>query len=207
VRLQLPNELWVRYGWWSKYSTNDHLNSTAAREVDEAWDEIKPGHGVVALDQQWAAAQGLPASMSLPSDNSKGVYILDAYHQIHCLVSGFRTLSSSYSLTDLQTIIRKTWYQMERGQAVTWPAGHTIHCFDALRQYIMCTAGDTLLYTMGRNKTGDGQFRQCRDWSMLRDWATEHTACYRDSHDPIPLEDHFGYCDGGNDGISWDQQE
>lgn len=90
---------------------------------------------------------------------------------------------------------------------MTWPAAHTIHCFDALRQYITCTAGDTLLYTMGRNKTGDGQFRKCRDWSALRDWATEHTACYRDSEKSIPLEDHFGHCDGGVDGIAWSREE
>lgn len=78
--------VWMRYGWWSKYSTNDHLNITATREVDRAWDDIVPGHGVVAIDHQWAADQGLPLSMNLPDDHSKGVYILDAYHQIHCLV-------------------------------------------------------------------------------------------------------------------------
>ena len=78
--------VWLRYGWWSKYSTDDHLNITAVKEVDHAWDAINPGHGVVAIDHQLAADQGLPLSMSLPDDHSKGVYIIDAYHQIHCLV-------------------------------------------------------------------------------------------------------------------------
>ena len=78
--------VWLRYGWWSKYSTDDHLNLTAVKEVDQAWDGILPGHGVVAIDHKLAADQGLPLSMSLPDDHSKGVYILDAYHQIHCLV-------------------------------------------------------------------------------------------------------------------------
>jgi len=31
-----------------------------------------------------------------------------------------------------------------------------MHCFDSLRQYVMCTAGDTLLHSWGRNTTGDG---------------------------------------------------
>ena len=65
----------------------------------------------------------------------------------------------------------------------------------------MCTAGDTLLYSWGRNITGDGQFRKCRSWSALRDWATEHTACYRDSITPIPVNEHFGHCDDGTDGL------
>ena len=91
----------MRYSWWSKYSTNDHLNQTAAYLVDEAWDEINPGHGVVALDHNLAAAQGLPTSMSLPSDSFKGVYILDAYHQIHCLVSQPKVRSDQWcSLSD-----------------------------------------------------------------------------------------------------------
>lgn len=55
----------------------------------------------------------------------------------------------------------------------------------------MCTAGDSLLYSWGRNITGDGQFRKCRKWSALRDWATENSACYRDSVDSIRLNEHF----------------
>ena len=65
----------------------------------------------------------------------------------------------------------------------------------------MCTAGDSLLYSWGRNITGDGQFRKCRNWSALRDWATERSACYRDSTTPIPLKEHFGHCDDGTDGL------
>lgn len=44
--------------------------------------------------------------------------------------------------------------------------------------------------------------RKCKDWNVLRDWATEHTACYRDSVEDIPIQDHFGYCDGGTDGLT-----
>lgn len=55
--------------------------------VDQAWDDIVPAHGIVAVDHTWAADRQLPASLSLPSDADKGVYIIDAYHQLHCLVS------------------------------------------------------------------------------------------------------------------------
>ena len=67
----------------------------------------------------------------------------------------------------------------------------------------MCTAGDTLLYSWGRNSTGDGQYRKCKDWSALRDWATKHSACYRDSSTPIALNEHYGHCDNGSDGLEW----
>ena len=38
------------------------------------------------MDRDWAAVQNWPVSMRLPSDPSKGVYLLEAYHQLHCLV-------------------------------------------------------------------------------------------------------------------------
>ena len=52
-----------------------------------AWDAIIPAHGLVAVDYKWAIDKRLPDTISLPSDKSKGVYIIDAYHQLHCLVS------------------------------------------------------------------------------------------------------------------------
>ena len=56
-------------------------------EAGNAWDDIEAGHGLVAVDSQWAAAQGLPPTSSHPQDSSKVVYAIEAYHQIHCLVS------------------------------------------------------------------------------------------------------------------------
>ena len=38
------------------------------------------------MDREWAAQQQWPLTMYLPSDRSKGVYLLEAYHQLHCLV-------------------------------------------------------------------------------------------------------------------------
>jgi hypothetical protein len=48
----------------------------------------------------------------------------------------------------------------------------------------MCQADDTPLYTTDSRKadSGYGQLRKCRDWSKLRDWADEHTACYRNGN-------------------------
>ena len=38
------------------------------------------------MDQGWTFEQHWPESMHLPSDSSKNVYLLEAYHQLHCLV-------------------------------------------------------------------------------------------------------------------------
>ena len=97
--------------------------------------------------------------------------------------------------------MRKLFYELARGEPLSYPIGHANHCFDSIRQYVMCTAGDTLLYSWGQNVAGDGQMRQCRDWNTLRDWAKEHTACYSDAEGAVLIEDHFGHCHEGTDGI------
>jgi len=75
-----------------------------------------------------------------------------------------------------------------------------MHCFDALRQHMMCMADDTLLYTAGHHDSGVNQTRMCSDWDALRRWATERTACYHDYEAP-ECETRWGKCDGGKDGL------
>ena len=83
-------EKWQPATWWSMYSI-EHENQTAA--VDAAWEAIVPAHGIIAVDKSWAEQRQLPLSMELPSDHTKQVYILEAYHMLHCLV----TLPSFFS--------------------------------------------------------------------------------------------------------------
>lgn len=78
---------------------------------------------------------------------------------------------------------------------------HVLHCYDALRQHIMCNADNTPLHGHGNGMAGDGQIHQCKDWSALRDYATRHTACFRDGKPGMTFEDHFGVCDDGTDGL------
>ena len=69
---------------------------------------------------------------------------------------------------------------LEQGKERNWSRGHEMHCFDAIRQYIMCNIDDTLLYTTGHRDAGVGQSKKCHDWDALRDWAEERTANYFD---------------------------
>lgn len=75
------------------YSAKNPNESVSA---DAAWDAIVPAHGIVAVDKQWAEERQLPLSMELPSDNSKQVYILEAYHMLHCLVNATPTVTTCY---------------------------------------------------------------------------------------------------------------
>ena len=57
---------------------------------------------------------------------------------------------------------------------------HLDHCYDALRQAIVCRADPTPLYMPEGDSfwSGDGQERTCGDWRALEEWTLQHTACY-----------------------------
>ena len=73
---------WANLWWHTAYSPKGKNHT----ESDALWEQILPSHGFVAVDRQWADEHQWPVSMYLPSDHSKGVYLLEAYHQLHCLV-------------------------------------------------------------------------------------------------------------------------
>ena len=70
-----------RIDWTTKYS-----NGTDA-ELDELWLNEDPSqHGIVALDNSYAAAQRLHQGVPFFWKEDAGVYVVSAYHQLHCLV-------------------------------------------------------------------------------------------------------------------------
>ena len=85
----------------------------------------------------------------------------------------------------------------------TWPLKHVTHCLHVLREDTICNADDTPRYTgrlhseAGHDKvsSGTGQIRMCRDWNKLRQFALDHSACYKRPLDhPISLLDRYKYC-------------
>lgn len=54
---------------------------------DELWSNLKYDRGVVFVDKETISELGLDETMTFPWNENKGVYILNAFHQIHCLVS------------------------------------------------------------------------------------------------------------------------
>lgn len=55
-------------------------------KTDQAWNSIDFSAGMIAIDDKEAAELGLPRSQRFPWDDSKGIYLLNAYHNLHCLV-------------------------------------------------------------------------------------------------------------------------
>ncbi len=80
---------WTRFWWNTEYSPKNHSES------DALWDAILPSHGFVAMDEGWATERQWPESMRLPIDGNKRVYLLEAYHQLHCLVRSCLGFSGS----------------------------------------------------------------------------------------------------------------
>ena len=56
-------------------------------ERDKLWAALDMDPTMVALPDDFAAERGLPKAERFPWDKSKGVYQLEAFHQLHCLVS------------------------------------------------------------------------------------------------------------------------
>ncbi|MCJ1401881.1 hypothetical protein MMC11_005098 [Xylographa trunciseda] len=56
---------------------------------DEAWrsPELVPETGLVAMPNDWVFSKGLPEAQRFPWDKSKGLYVLNGFHNMHCLVS------------------------------------------------------------------------------------------------------------------------
>lgn len=79
---------------------------------------------------------------------------------------------------------------------------HNLHCFDFLRQDIMCHADDTPRYTGFTNgeKPGMMQMRMCRSWDKMEAWARSHTACFRDmsqDNEGFPIMNWTNNCPNG----------
>ncbi|PCG89964.1 Protein of unknown function DUF3328 [Penicillium occitanis (nom. inval.)] len=72
---------WRQFQWYSGIYSSPNPEDEQA--VNEAWDRIIAAHGIVAVDHEWAATHQLPDTMNLPSDSSKGVYIIDAYAELY----------------------------------------------------------------------------------------------------------------------------
>lgn len=96
-------------------------------------------------------------------------------------------------LTTAKKIIRGHYRTLSKGENMTWTLEHDLHCFDTIRQYIMCNADDTPVYITGHH---DGLPRTfaCRDWDALSAWALERTACFRPPGSGYPVTWTEGSC-------------
>lgn len=80
----LPNTVKQTISGQTLYSHPPELNQTLR---DEMWGNMKYDRGLVFVDKETIQDLGLDETKTFPWDVSKGVYLVNAFHQIHCLVS------------------------------------------------------------------------------------------------------------------------
>jgi hypothetical protein len=81
--------------WFS----HDKVYTSSNRSVaDAAWNapRLQSWNGLVALSKEYVVSHGLPEAQKWPWDHAKGLYILNGFHNLHCLVSivNSRSISS-----------------------------------------------------------------------------------------------------------------
>ena len=70
---------------WQMFETVTEYSSDDPNVVDEAWKNFVI-NGFVALPRTWAADRQWPPARDMPGDTAKGIYVVDGFHQLHCLV-------------------------------------------------------------------------------------------------------------------------
>lgn len=70
------------------YFYQDAIYTSHNRTIANAvWDEVKIDLGLVALSDAFVEEHNLMPAQRFPWDASKGIYLINAYHNLHCLVS------------------------------------------------------------------------------------------------------------------------
>ncbi|KAE8163763.1 hypothetical protein BDV40DRAFT_132183 [Aspergillus tamarii] len=143
------------------WGPNEAINDT---EQDALWESTSYDAGNIALSDTYAREAGLPRAQRFPWDQEKGIYLINAYHNLHCVKT-----------------LRTALVEFRDGREQSSPWGHLAHCLLVLRDEVMCEADDTPRYTgfQPNQKSGLGQVRMCRDFEQLERWALENTACWR----------------------------
>ncbi|EXF76147.1 hypothetical protein CFIO01_03540 [Colletotrichum fioriniae PJ7] len=140
---------------------DDFLNHNVTIAT-EFWKSLFPeGDGIVALNDDEVKSLGLVQSARAFQDPSKSVYLVAAFHQLHCL-SQLRSLIIKAHQDPAFSFSDATYY-------------HTMHCVDVVRQEILCHADGTLIYKRQKDKyPGDGGMRVCNNFGALTHWTREH---------------------------------
>ncbi|TAQ88147.1 hypothetical protein B7494_g3546 [Chlorociboria aeruginascens] len=139
-------------------------------ESNAAWDSLMPhGRGRVVIEQPWT--YGLSSIEDPPLDSEE--YGISVFHQLHCL-----------------GVLRYSWFALmgDQDSSIERPLHHlapaaAIHCFDFLRQALMCQADTTIEFAKYRGRDGVvrtahgwGVEHKCKDWDSVWEWTMKYHA-------------------------------
>lgn len=141
-------------------------------QASDLWAGVIPTSGLIAIKypERYSLKHGLETSAE-----ASEVYGLQVTHEFHCLKMiresffGLVTRDEDY-MTDLYA----------PNSSVRLPQGnlfHVFHCFDYLRQTILCRADTTLEWRSEINPLhidGYGPPHTCRKWDEVYEWMVEN---------------------------------
>ncbi|RBR09849.1 hypothetical protein FVER53590_13633 [Fusarium verticillioides] len=151
-------------------------------ERDALWDDLYLNFGISRIPRD-SAAKLINKTIPIPGERGQYVIELNVFHQLHCL-----------------NMIRKRLYiedgKYDPNHKLTG-IEHLEHCYDALRQSLMCSADITPLPWVWSDKAQEAKevarvTHTCRDFDVLRNWAREHAVHHFDKkiHAHDDLNDH-----------------
>ncbi|KAF2008370.1 hypothetical protein BU24DRAFT_315271, partial [Aaosphaeria arxii CBS 175.79] len=111
-----------------------------------------------------------PYEVALDRQNNGPGYMMSVFHQLHCLSYLAEHFQQGYGGISLEEEV----------------AHHSAHCFNYLRQGIVCSA-DTTLEGKTKDGPGEGSEHECVDYDALLKWANTHSA-YRWREGLLPGE-------------------
>ncbi|EME81795.1 uncharacterized protein MYCFIDRAFT_50335 [Pseudocercospora fijiensis CIRAD86] len=127
-------------------------------EAERAWTKLIPkGKGFVHINNESPLDPAPGLDLSLPHQRA----MVAVFHQLHCLY-----------------MTRSAYFSARAGNFDDVHEEHLSHCWDYLRQTLMC-AGDTTLEWVGApphdlGSSGWGYRHQCRDYAAIYTWAEKH---------------------------------
>ncbi|KAI1857176.1 uncharacterized protein JN550_013413 [Neoarthrinium moseri] len=143
-----------------------------SKDSNAAWDNLIPdGHGYVLVPE---AAERYGLAPGIQTDEGIDRYSVTVYHQLHCL-GMIRILFYQMVAIANHTTPRHFYHGTDKDNHDPTPfPDHVNHCFDYIRQSLMCSGDMTLEHSreppLGEKRTdtdGWGVEHQCKDWDAL----------------------------------------
>ncbi|EMD90725.1 hypothetical protein COCC4DRAFT_68645 [Bipolaris maydis ATCC 48331] len=147
---------------------SDHRTMESVNKTKQQWAELLPlGAGFMEVPDY--NSYTLPPPMHFPEAPGKEVFSLAVFHELHCL------MHIAASMDDLVMQIRRKDFKLDESFLL-----HNDHCFDYIRNAIMCF-GDTTLE--GQTRTpglehvpgtdGTGAIHVCRNFDEVSAYAEQ----------------------------------
>ncbi|KAK5997738.1 hypothetical protein PT974_00095 [Cladobotryum mycophilum] len=135
-----------------------------SHEYDSSWNKILGPNGgfLVKLDE----------------NDQRHHFGISMFHQMHCLIMIRGAVQALYSKLEQAGIeIPDVEERGEHSHADHFDSNHWLHCFDYLRQTLLCNADGTVerprLNTHGVGVVDGMGERKCRDWDALYELSKE----------------------------------